>query len=149
MSDNNSQLQSLLKNIQLGLEKFSVKELNDALVAVLAKKQDQQPEIQLILQIVSDKYKITKTTLVSSRARGEFQNARMLAYCLLHYTLGLSVRHIGKKIFNRGHNCVSSALKRYKSLEPEKFKLDAEFEQKYKECQKQFINMIKSDKDAA
>lgn len=148
MSDNNSELQSLLKNIQKGLEKFTVKELNDALTKVLAQKQDQGDEIQLILQIVADKYKITKKTLVTSTARGDFQTARMIAYCLLHYILGLSHRHIGKKIFNRGHNCVSSALKRYKSLEPDRFKLDREIEENYKECQLKFVNMIKSDNDA-
>ncbi len=143
MSDKKHELQNLLKNIQLGLQKYSVSELNDAIVLVLANKPDQQQEINYILQIVADKYKITQKTLVTSRARGDFQLARMLSYCLLHYTLGLSVRHIGDKIFHRGHNCVSSALKHYKALEPERFKVDREFEEKHKECQSEFINLIK------
>lgn len=144
MQSVNSDLQSLLKNIQIGLETYSVKELNDALLKVLSEKQDRQPEINKILLIVSSEYNITKSTLIKSRARGDFQHARMIAYVLLHYTLGMSVRKIGR-VFQRGHNCVTTALKRYKSLEPERFKLDKELTDKLKECQKQFFNSINSN----
>lgn len=142
MSNSNTELQTLLKNIQLGLQNYTVKELNDALVKVLSEKSDKQPEINRILLIVATRYKITKSILLNSKARGEFQNARMIAYCLLHFVLGLSVRKIGS-IFSRGHNCVTTAINRYKTLEPDRFKLDQELHTAYKECLSEFISTEK------
>ena len=54
----NKEVESLLKNIQLGLQKYSVKELNLAIVSVLQKNGSQQKEITYVLKIVSQKYKI-------------------------------------------------------------------------------------------
>jgi chromosomal replication initiation ATPase DnaA len=142
MQQENKEIEALLKNIQLGLQKYSVKELNKALQSVLSKSGSQNNEIQFVLKIVSQKYKISTKTLTTSRARGDIQEARMLAYCLLHYTLGLSIRSIAKDVFNRWHNSVASALKQYKNLDPERFKIDREFEKKLKECQGQLLNFI-------
>jgi chromosomal replication initiation ATPase DnaA len=139
MSDSNTDLQVLLKNIQLGLQTYTIKELNDALLKILSEKSDKYPEINRILIIVSARYKITKTILLTSTARGEFQNARMIAYCLLHFVLGISVRKIGK-IFNRGHNCVTTAIKTFKKIEPERFRIDRELSEMYKECLNDFIS---------
>ena len=138
----NKEVESLLKNIQLGLQKYSVKELNLAIVSVLQKNGSQQKEITYVLKIVSQKYKISVKTLTQSRSRGEIQNARMLSYCLLHDTLGLSIRYIAKNIFSRWHNSVAAALKHYKELQPAKFKIDREFEDNLKECQTKLLTYL-------
>tara|TARA_R110000751_G_scaffold258936_4_gene358303 strand:+ start:5002 stop:5442 length:441 start_codon:yes stop_codon:yes gene_type:complete len=142
MQKDNKEIESLLKNIQLGLQKYSVKDLNKALQSVLSKNGSQANEIQFVLKIVAQKYKISTKTLTQSRARGDIQEARMLSYCLLHFTLGLSIRDIAKNIFNRWHNSVASAIKQYREQQPFKFKVDAEFEEKLKDCQTQLLNFI-------
>jgi len=142
MVENNKEIETLLKNIQKGLKKYSVKDLNSAIVEILQKNGSQQKEIDFVLKIVAQKYKISVKTLVNSRARGEIQEARMLSYCLLHYTLGLSIRHVAKNIFHRWHNSVASALRHYKQIQPEKFRVDKEFEDNLKDCQTQLLNYL-------
>ena len=66
----------------------------------------------------------------------------MLSYCLLHDTLGLSIRYIAKNIFSRWHNSVAAALKHYKELQPAKFKIDREFEDNLKECQTKLLTYL-------
>ena len=127
MSQQQKHISKLLKNIALGLQKYEIEELNEALVLLLSKKSDQKSEIDYVIKLVSEIYEITPNTLLTSRSRGKIQQARKLAYCLLHYTLGLSIRQIAQ-LFNRFHNSVASALKEYKKHEPNRFKTDKEFE---------------------
>ena len=52
------EIELLLKNIQEGLKKYSVKELNDAIITFLNKKEDKSQEIDYVFQIVCEENKI-------------------------------------------------------------------------------------------
>ena len=140
MSDQ-KEVENLLKNLQLGLQKYSIRELNDAIVSVLNKKKANRPEINYVLQVVAEIHQTNTATLIFSKARGKFQDARMLAYCILHHTLGLSTRFIANK-FHRTNNAVGRALKIYATMEPEKFKSHAEFMARYEKCQEKVLNYL-------
>ena len=102
-------LELLLKNIQKGLKFFSIKELSDNIMSFLKSKESKTNEINIILEIVQKEFSISLSKL-KSNGRGELQDAKQIAYCLLHYDLGLSVRHISTKIFDNWHNSVLVAL---------------------------------------
>lgn len=138
------EVENLLKNLQLGLQRYSISELNEAIVSVLKNKRSQRPDINYVLQIVADRYKISTKTLTNSKARGRIQDARMLAYCLLHYTIGCSTRFIASK-FNRTNNAVGRVLKMYKALEPAKFKDHADFIQDYEQCQEKILKFLNNE----
>jgi len=143
MSQQQKHISKLLKNIALGLQKYEIEELNEALVLLLSKKSDQKSEVDYVIKIVSELYEITPNSLLTSRSRGKIQQARKLAYCLLHYTLGLSIRQVAQ-LFNRFHNSVASALKEYKSQEPQRFKVDKEFEKNLNMCKARLFEYINS-----
>ena len=138
MPTNEKAVAKLLKNIALGLQKYKIDDLNEAICKIIAKKENQQAEIDYVMKMVSRMYQITPSTLVKSRSRGDIQQARKLAYCLLHYTLGLSIRQVAT-LFNRWHNSIASALRQYQSHQPTKFKMDQEFETKFRTCQKDLL----------
>lgn len=140
MSDQ-KEVQNLLKNLELGLQKYSIRELNEAIVSVLNKKKANGPEINYVLLVVADEYHINTSTLIFSKARGKFQDARMLAYCLLHNTLGLSTRYIANK-FHRTNNAVGRALKIFSTMEPTKFKDHGEFISMYQRCQNKILDHL-------
>ena len=82
-----------------------------------------------ILDLVCDTYKVSYRALVYSKSNPSVTRARQVAYCLLHYTLGLSVRHIAKRVFHFDHhNSVGSAINMYKKLNP-KLAPDKEFKE--------------------
>ena len=141
MPDTEKSIAKLLKNIAVGLQKYKIEELNEAICKIIVKKENQKEEIDYVIKIVSDQFSITTRTLKTSRSRGEIQQARKLAYCLLHYSLGLSIRQIAV-IFNRWHNSVAAALRQYKEHNPTKFRIDKDFENKFKLCQKNLLEHI-------
>ena len=53
MMQENEELELLLKNIQQGLKKYSVKELNQALNVALRNSSDNKYEIDCVLNIVT------------------------------------------------------------------------------------------------
>lgn len=141
MSEKNNSIRKLLKNISVGLQKYEIDELNEVLVKLISKKSDQNKEINYVLYLVSKEYEITQKTLTNSRSRGEIQQARKLAYCLLHYTLGMSIRQIAK-LFGRYHNSIAQGLKDYKAHDPNKFRIDREFEEKLISCKTQLLTYM-------
>ncbi len=141
MSDK-EELENLLKNIQEGLKKYSVKELNDAIIHFLGKKHDKTEEIEHILDIIATDYSISKRTLKTSKARGEIQDAKQIAYCLLHINLGLPIRYIAKRIFMyKWHNSVATGIHRYKRLNLN-VKPDRQFKDKYDQFSSNLIDYI-------
>lgn len=139
---NQQQFVELLNNIKEGLKHYTPEELNNALIEVLNKKSDKAPEIEHILTSVCTKFNISRRTLIHSKARGEIQQARSLAYCLLHLDLGLSVRHISFKIFKKYPNSVSVAIKYKRNCDP-KIKRERIFLENYEFLQKELIEFIK------
>lgn len=139
---NQQQFVDLLKNIQEALKHHTPQELNDAIIEILNKKEDKAPEIEHVLNSVCSKFNISIRTLKKSKARGEIQQARSLAYCLLHLDLGLSVRHVAKKIFKKYPNSVSVAIK-YKRNCDTKIKRERVFLEYYEELRNELIEFIK------
>jgi chromosomal replication initiation ATPase DnaA len=114
-----SEIQSLLKNIGEVLQHYSVKEFNAYLVTAINKKSDNHYAEEYILSLVCETYKITRRNLIFSKSNYAATTPRQVAYCLLHYTLGLSPRYIAKRIFHLTyHSTVSDAVSNYKKLDP-------------------------------
>jgi chromosomal replication initiation ATPase DnaA len=138
MRDTKADLETLLSSIQEGLKQFTIAELNDAIIAFLNKKNDKSLEINYVLQIVGNEFKLSRTALLSKRARGMHQEAKQIAYCLLHFNLGLSLRYIANRVFFNNHNSVAIGIKRLKNADP-KIKIDKAFLEKYNSLQCQLI----------
>lgn len=127
-------LTDFLKNTEKALRNNTVKELNAAVVHFLRNKDEKIEEAHLILQVVADEFSISKRVLQKSSARGKVETARKIAYCLLHFDLGLNTRYIAEKLFDRWVNSVSNGIKYYKSLDM-KIKQDKEFMSTYERLQ--------------
>ncbi len=141
------EFEELLENIQQCLKKYSVQELNQALVTFFAKKQDNADEIDFVLQTVANEYSISKRTLIHSSARGNVQEAKEQAYCILHLNLGITLRHISKRIFlQRNHQGVSKVIQEFKNKSTE-VKWGKSFIPRNEKIQKQLAEYLTSNKD--
>lgn len=149
MPSEHENLLVLLKNIQESLKSYTVEELNDAIQKVLSQKQDKHAEKEFVLNAVTTHYSISRRTLIKSNARGPIQEAKKLTYCLLHYNLGFTIRHIAIGIFGyeKCHSNVGRAIKYFTTLN-DKVKVDREFKEKYEAIQRQLMEFLKS-KEAA
>ena len=133
-------IEELLKNIQEGLKKYTIKELNAAIVDFFNRKDDKTQEIYYVLEIVANEYNTNIRTLKKKNVRGEISDAKQLAYCLLHFNLGLSTRYISEKVFQSNwHSVVHKAILRFKAANPN-LKPDRDFIQKYNELSQKLIN---------
>lgn len=139
--DNNREIENLLKNIQEGLKKFSVKELNSAIIKILNKKEDKTREIDYVLNAVCNEYSISRSTLKNKNVRGTLQEAKQITYCLLHFNLGLSIRYIANRVFDNWPTSVSIGIQRYKKADIT-HKEDKKFVDKYVKLEKKLINKI-------
>jgi len=143
MSDN-KELETLLKNLQKGLSKFTLKELNEAVVLMMKNKQDKKEEIEYVLNMVAGEYSIPVRTLKTSSQRGKIQDAKQITYCLLHFNLGLSIRHIAKRVFmTEWHNSITPGITRLKRVNPD-VKIDREFKAKYDLLSQKLIQYLTS-----
>lgn len=118
MSQDKENISKLIEFIQEGLKNYSVNELNNAILESLKKHRKEQYilHIDLVLQIVSDEYKISRQTLLKTkRGRGDVQDAKDMAYSLLHYTLGLSIRYIAQNIFFCFPNSITIGVKKIRN----------------------------------
>jgi chromosomal replication initiation ATPase DnaA len=133
-------IEDLLKSISEGLKKYTVKELNDAIVSFFNQKDDKTKEVYFLLEIVSKEYNVNIRTLKKKNVRGDLSDAKQLAYCLLHFNLGLPTRYISEKIFqSKSHTVVHKAILRFKNANLN-LKPDKEFIDKYNKLSQEFIN---------
>jgi len=139
MSNIQTELESLLHNIQEGLRKYTIQELNEAIITFLNKKSDKSIEINYVLTMVCREYSISKEALRSKKSRGLQVEAKQIAYCLLHFNLGFSLRYISSRIFFNNHNSVAIGIKRLKNADP-KLKIDKLFIDKYKKLEAKLVN---------
>jgi chromosomal replication initiation ATPase DnaA len=116
-SKNKVELETLLSSIQEGLKKFTITELNEAIISFLTKKGDKSIEIHYVLEIVAEEYSISPKSLLAKNARGNLQEAKQLCYSLLYFNLGLSLRYISSRIFFNNHNSVAIGVKRIKKAD--------------------------------
>lgn len=131
----------LLDNLKKGLKIYSVKDLNKAILSALNKKHDKKTEIDFVLKCVSEKFSISVQSLKQSAARGRLKDAKETAYCLLHFDLGLSQRHISQRIFGNWPTCVNNAIKRYRTINSN-IKTEREFQEGYQLLQERLIKHI-------
>lgn len=143
-------LQEFLGNAQKALEKYSVKELNEAIIVALNQKDGKKNEISHVFDIVCEDYKVTRRVLMSNSQAGEAAKARCMAYCLLHINLGIPMRQITKRIFTgRWHNSVAVAIKYFRALNVS-IKPDKEFKERYDRLESILSNRInKQEKNIA
>jgi chromosomal replication initiation ATPase DnaA len=128
---NNTEIETLLKSIQQGLKKYGVNELNIALTKALVKdKHPKSHEIDYVIIIVCNEFNISASQLKNSIQRGELQDAKQLAYCLLYFVVGLSTNVIANTIFFNWKNSVSIGIARLKNIDVQ-HKKDKEFLDKY------------------
>ena len=141
-----SQLGVLLHNIQRGLEKYDIKDLNKAIVEFIdgddndIKKRRQQ--INLTLSIVCDKYNLRKGVLMTKNVRHNAREAKEMSFCLLHFELGLKIRYIANEVFHCWPNTVMNGIRRFKNLDPENIKPDAELKQTYEYLQQRLAQRL-------
>ncbi len=146
MSSNND-LTTFLKNTEKALKKCTVPELNEAVEAFLKTRNENTEGIAIVLELVADTYNLTTRTLTTSNTRGKVQVARMMAYCLLHFDLGLNTRYIAKRIFGKWQNSVNLGILYYKRLDANiktskdsLLKEDKEFMENYERLQLKIKN---------
>jgi chromosomal replication initiation ATPase DnaA len=136
------EIETLLKNIQEGLKKFTLKELNEAIVDFFNRKDDKSKEINIILDLVCADFDTSLRILKKKNVRGDISEGKQLAYCLLHYNLGLSTRYIAEKVFiGHWHSVVYKANLRLKNAQPN-IKSDREFLERYQKLNEQFIDKL-------
>lgn len=139
------QLEKLLDNIREGLKRYSVKELNEAIIKALNKKQDKSPEIDFVIESVAEFYKIPVTTLKKRSVRGIGQTAKQMAYCLLHVNLGIPQRHIAGKIFDVWPNSVAIGIRRFKRPD-KRLNRDKEFIDAHTYLSEKLVTYITTEK---
>ena len=139
------EIEILFKNLHQGIKIYGIKDLNDAIGKVLNQRKDLSKEIDFVLNSVADEFGITKEILIHSNKRGDFQQARQLAYCLLYLDLGLTLRQIAKDIFNKYHRVVAIAIEYHKGLD-ENHPVDKKFIECYKKQQEKLLNFINNNK---
>ena len=127
---NNTQIETLLKNIQQGLKKYSVNELNVALIKALSENHNKSGEIEYLIKLVCEEFDISEYALKHMEMRGKMQDCKHIAFCLLHFHVGLSIRYISRNVFFNGHTSVANGIKRFKKCNLE-IKQDKEFLEKY------------------
>jgi hypothetical protein len=139
----NKEIELLLKNLQNGLKRHSVSELNDAISIAINNKDDIKSDIDFILSLVAKDYGITIKAIKRNYARGKATDAKQIAYCLLHFNLGLSIRYIAKNVFHNWATSVFTGIKRFKNSDV-KVKNDAEFIDRYKRLQEKVIKYLEN-----
>lgn len=138
-------IEVLLKNIQEGIRLYGVKELNEAITKTLYSKTDKADEIEFVLNMVSNDFNISRHNLIKSKKHGSPQKGRQLAYCLLYFDIGLSLREIAN-IFGKFVRSVAIAIENYRKINPD-IKPDAEFLEKYKMYQQKLLLFINNEKE--
>lgn len=137
----NKDIEELLKNVQIALRKYSIKELNEAIIIALQNKHDKTNEVDFILKITSNHFNINVKTLINSKSKGNIQEAKKITYCLLHFNLGLSIRYIATKIFNTWPNTVAIGINKLKNINI-KIKQEAEFLNIYEKLRNELIQHL-------
>jgi hypothetical protein len=140
----NKEIENLLKNIHQGLKKYSIRELNQAILNFLNKKNDKSGEIDFVLNSVCHHFSISLSTLKKRNVRGSIVDIKHLTYCLLHFNLGLTVREISKNIFSNSPTAVSLGIKRLKQADATHV-LDKKFIDKYIFLEKKLVNHISAE----
>jgi chromosomal replication initiation ATPase DnaA len=147
MENKNNELSELFKNIQLGLKQYNVKEFNEIVLRTLKTKTrfDKSEEVNYIVSIICEQYKISKRNFMTCRLGGNTTEARSIASCLFHFNLGLSQRHIAH-YYSVSPRIVNIAIKKYRNLDTN-IKWDKEFKDNYDLMQAKFNRFLENKID--
>jgi hypothetical protein len=154
MSKGTKDISRLFRNISDVLSVYNLKEINKVLLSIiydvtnvekqaLLKKRgkpsiDKQTSLKIdyALQLVCDSYNISRNGLITkSGKRGEIQDAKRTAYCLLYYNVGLSIRFIAYRVFFCFPNSVAIGLKKLKTADTN-IRHEKEFLERYQSLSK-------------
>ena len=116
MSKAKKEVELLLENLQKGVAKYSIKQVNDTLVGLLNGGDDLIDIDKVVINQVAKYFSLSPTTLLTSKARKNITDARHIAYNILHNYYGLSIRDIANR-FNCWHSAVYIGIKRYENLD--------------------------------
>ena len=144
----NKELELFFKHIQIGLSKYSIKELNEAIISFLSKKSNKNAEIDFVFKIVCEDFNTTTEKLKEKNIRGLNYDAKQIIYCILNLNLGFSVRYIAKFIFDNNHVSVYSGIRRFQNLNMN-LKQDRIFKEKYDKYSKSLIEYFANQKELA
>lgn len=140
---NNSgkEIHYLVKNISLGLKRLPADQLSKAVIKAMSHN-DKKHEVDFVLESVANHFRITVTALKQKHSRGIIQDAKQIAYCLLHFNLGLTGRYIAAEIFQNWNTSVQTGINRLKNANLD-IKSDKDFQDIYLKLQDKLLKFIK------
>lgn len=140
------ELEVFFKNIQQGLKKYTLQELNDSIGQIVNNKTDKQKDkkqqINIVIDVICGDFTISKESLLKGRGKGTIQEARKFAFCILHNDFNVPIRYIAKKVFQLNwHTSVSIAIQYYKTLNLD-VKPDREFMERLQIIKNKIVEKI-------
>ncbi len=143
-SETELEIKRLLKNINSGVNKLSLKKFNSVISKAIARHSNkEETDIDAVVKIIC-KYFSISAEMLSTKSRGQVYQAKMISFKILNHTLGISAQRIGK-YFKRYPNSITHALKCFESLDPNRRQRDKKIIEDYNECDKRVRNYINED----
>jgi chromosomal replication initiation ATPase DnaA len=138
------EIKRLLRNINSGVTKLSLKKFNSVISKAIAKNSGKsENEITEVVKIICKYFGITEDIL-KTKSRGEIYQAKIICFKILNHSLGISAQRIGK-YFKRYPNSITHALKNFETLDPKRRQRDKKVFEDYSECEKRVRNYINED----
>jgi len=135
------EIKRLLKNINSGVNKLSLKKFNLVISKAIARHSNKsENEITDVVKIICKYFGISEDIL-STKSRGEVYQAKMVCFKILNHSLGISAQRIGK-YFKRYPNSITHALKTFEGLDPNRRQKDKKLLEDYIECDKRVRNLM-------
>jgi len=135
------EIKRLLKNINSGVNKLSLKKFNLVISKAIARHSNKsESEITDAVKIICKYFGISEEIL-NTKSRGEVYQAKMVCFKILNHSLGISAQRIGK-YFKRYPNSITHALKTFEGLDPNRRQKDKKLLEDYIECDKRVRNLI-------
>ena len=143
-SETELEIKRLLKNINSGVNKLSLKKFNSVICKAIARHSNkEETDIDEVVRIIC-KYFSISIQMLNTKSRGQVYQAKMISFKILNHTLGISAQRIGK-YFKRYPNSITHALKCFEALDPNRRQRDKKIIEDYNECDKRVRNYINED----
>jgi chromosomal replication initiation ATPase DnaA len=143
-SETDLEIKRLLRNINSGVNKLSLKKFNSVIAKAIARHSNKsETDIDEVVKIVC-KYFSISSEMLTTKSRGQIYQAKMICFKILNHTLGISAQRIGK-YFKRYPNSITHALKSFEALDPKRRQRDKKIIEDYSECDKRVRNYINED----
>lgn len=138
------EIKRLLRNINSGVTKLSLKKFNLLISKAIAKSNSNlETEIVEVVKIICRYFEINEDIL-KTKSRGEIYQAKIICFKILNHTLGISAQRIGK-YFKRYPNSITHALKNFEALDPNRRQRDKKILEDYCECNNRVKKYIMND----